>query len=157
MSYSLLSDHVHLVVEASNRAALARGMKAVGIRIAWIARKVFARAGGVLDGRYHHRVLRTPREVRSALAYVLLNARKHLAEAIVRKSGRTGFAGAMPPGGVDPASSGRWFSGWARRVQEASGPAPVARARTWLASVGWRRHGRIDWSEIPSGVGRSRP
>jgi hypothetical protein len=32
----------------------------------------------VLYGRYHHlRVLRTPREVRNALAYVLLNVRKH--------------------------------------------------------------------------------
>jgi hypothetical protein len=34
-------------------------------------------AGPVLHGRYHLRVLRTPREVRNALAYVLLNARKH--------------------------------------------------------------------------------
>jgi hypothetical protein len=30
----------------------------------------------VLHGRY--RILRTPREVRNALAYVLLNTRKHL-------------------------------------------------------------------------------
>ena len=39
--------------------------------------RVFRRAGSVLRGRYHVRVLRTPREVRNALAYVLLNTRKH--------------------------------------------------------------------------------
>jgi hypothetical protein len=28
-------------------------------------------------------------------------------------------------------------------------PSPVARARTWLARVGWRRHGLIDVEEAP--------
>ncbi len=147
VAYSLLDDHAHLVIEAKSRAALARGMKAVGIRLAWLVRKVFGRCGSVLDGRYHHRVLRTPREVRHALAHVLLNARKHLAQAIARRAGRASSAGTLPPGHLDPASSGRWFDGWAHGTPEVSEPPPVAAARTWLLSVGWRR--RIDWSEVP--------
>lgn len=149
VAYSLLDDHAHLVVEAKDRAALARGMKAVGIRLAWLVRKLFDQTGAVLDGRYHHRVLRTPREVRHALAYVLLNARKHLAQSIARRTRGAGSARALPAGAIDPASSGRWFDGWMRRVPEASESSPVAAARTWLLAVGWRRHRRIDWSEVP--------
>jgi hypothetical protein len=54
-------------------------------------------------------------------------------------------------GRVDPASSGRWFSGWNRRFQLASSldPPSVASPRTWLLRVGWRRHGSIDPCEVP--------
>jgi REP element-mobilizing transposase RayT len=75
--YSIQRDHLHLVVEAAGKAALGRGMKSVSARLARAANRAFGRRGAVLDGRYHLRVLRTPREVRHALAYVLLNARKH--------------------------------------------------------------------------------
>ena len=51
--------------------------------------------------------------------------------------------------GIDPASSGRWFDGWRQRLPVEAGPAPVARARTWLAAKGWRRHGLIDALEVP--------
>ena len=75
--FSIQGDHVHLVVEVSGKEALGCGMKSVGIRLARTVNRVFGRVGPVLFGRYHLRVLRTPREVRHALAYVLLNARKH--------------------------------------------------------------------------------
>jgi hypothetical protein len=41
--------------------------------------RVFGRRGSVLADRFHLHVLRTPREVRHALSYVLMNARRHLA------------------------------------------------------------------------------
>jgi hypothetical protein len=111
---------------------------------------VFGWRGPVLFGRYHLRVLRTPREVRNALAYVLLNGRKHGQQR----------NGAPPPVRLDAASSADAFDGWrgggprARGHPNASdptaaGPAPVARARTWLLGVGWRRHGLIDPAEVP--------
>jgi REP element-mobilizing transposase RayT len=136
--YAIQPDHLHLVVEASDRAALGRGMKAIGARIARAVNRVLGRRGRVLRDRYHLRVLETPREVRRALNYVLNNARKHL--------------GARAPrvGRVDPASSGRWFSGWREGVVAlARSPAPVARARTWLLRVGWQRHRLLDPSEVP--------
>ena len=103
--------------------------------------QVFGRRGPVLAGRYHVRVLRTPREVRNALAYVLLNARKHWKE-------RRGVA---PPVKLDEASSERWFDGWKGRRKEAPGhdPPDVANARTWLLREGWRRHGLVDLAEVP--------
>jgi len=68
--YSVLRNHLHLVVEAAGRDALGRGMKAVGARLARAANRVFGRSGPVVLGRYHVRALRTPREVRNALACV---------------------------------------------------------------------------------------
>jgi REP element-mobilizing transposase RayT len=139
--YSIQTDHLHLIVEAAGRQDLASGMKSIGSRLARAVNRVFSRTGPVLADRFHLHVLRTPREVRHALAYVLLNARRHLA-----KLGRRVPAVAR----MDPASSGRWFDGW-RTVGAASHerPPPVAAPHTWLLRVGWRRHGLLDLAELP--------
>jgi hypothetical protein len=137
-------NHLHLLVEAAGKEALGRGMKAISARVARAVQRAFDLRGSVLHGRYHLRVLRTPREVRNALAYVLLNARKHWRER----------HGSPPPEGLDEASSGRWFQGW-RRASGSREPPPerseVAPPRTWLLSAGWRRHGLIDPTEVPGG------
>jgi putative transposase len=139
--FSVQRDHVHLLVEAAGKPSLGRGMKSVAARVARAVNRVFGRRGPVLLGRYHVRALRTPREVRNALAYVLLNARKHWKQ-------RTGGA---PPVKLDEASSARWFSGWASNAQplSPSDPPPIAPARTWLLRAGWKRHGLIDPAEVP--------
>jgi len=136
--YSLQSNHVHLLVEALSPAALACGMKSVGARLARAVNRVFGRVGPVLAERYHLRVLKTPREVRNALRYVLLNARRHASRLWGRAL-------------LDPASSARWFDGWSRGDggAEGEGRCPVAHARTWLLTVGWRRHGPIDPADVP--------
>jgi REP element-mobilizing transposase RayT len=138
LHYSVQTDHVHLLVESAGKQALACGMKSIGARLARAIHRAFALAGPVLDGRYHLRVLRTPREVRNAIAYVLLNARHHLVKR----------GGTPSRHFLDAASSGRWFDGWSARGASRSTPPPgepeVARPHTWLARVGWRRHGLID-------------
>jgi REP element-mobilizing transposase RayT len=143
--FSVQRDHMHLVVEAAGKQAMGRGMKSVAARVARAANRIFRRSGPVLLGRYYVRALRTPREVRNALAYVLLNARKHWKQ-------RTGSA---PPVMLDEASSARWFDGWTLRQQQPkrSEPEPVAPARSWLLRVGWRRHGLLDPAEVPGGEG----
>ncbi|RIL06455.1 MAG: hypothetical protein DCC71_06505 [Proteobacteria bacterium] len=67
VAYSLLSDHAHFIVEASDPRALSAGMKALGARVARTVHRVFRSAGAVLADRYHAHALRTPREVRNAL------------------------------------------------------------------------------------------
>jgi REP element-mobilizing transposase RayT len=139
--YSLQADHVHLIVESASSRDLAAGMKSIGARLARAANRVFHHRGPVLLDRYHLHILRTPREVRNALAYVLLNARRHLA-----KRGRTVPKTAW----IDPASSGRWFDGWrTHRLPEHAEAASVAKPRTWLLLSGWRRHGVLDPTETP--------
>ena len=135
--YSIQHDHVHMVVEAVGPEALGRGMKSLSARLARAVNRVFERSGAVLADRYHARALRTPREVRTVLAYVLLNHRKH-----ARRPGRR----ARP----DPASSGRWFDGWRERLAEAVDPA-VASPHTWLLQKGWRRHGLLSLQAVPGG------
>ncbi len=141
VQYSIQGNHVHMLVEAPGPDALGRGMKSVGARLARAVNRVFSRNGPVLADRYHARVLKTPREVRNALAYVLLNARRHALRA-ARKVGR----GMM----VDPATSGRWFEGWRRPIGPARDAPAVAGAHTWLLRKGWRRHGLIGLDEIPA-------
>jgi hypothetical protein len=107
--YSLLGNHAHLVVEARGESALGRGMMAIGARLARAVNRAMARSGQVLADRYHARLLETPREVRHALRYVLLNARRHAAQAVAKAAAK------LPEGlRIDPASSGRWFDGWKR-------------------------------------------
>ena len=149
--YSLQGDQAHLIVEAQGKDALACGMKSIGARLARAVNRVSGRSGPVLDGRYHHRSLRSPREVRRALAYVLLNARRHLAKS--RGISRSAKAH------LDGASSARWFDGWrsevASRLPEEKTVREVAHAHTWLLRVGWRRQGLVDPAEIPGARSRA--
>ena len=151
--YSIQRDHAHLVVEAAGKQALGRGMKSVSARLARAVNRVFGRSGPVLSGRYHVQPLRTPRQVRNAITYVLLNARKHWRQQ----------KGHAPPARIDEASSGRWFDGWKRvdqskvterRKARGARGRPTAIARSWLLRSGWRRHGLIDPAETP-GVRRA--
>jgi len=74
--YSLQGDHLHAIVEAEGPEALGRGMKSLAARFARAVNRALRRSGPVLRERYHLRVLRTPTQVRNALRYVLLNARR---------------------------------------------------------------------------------
>jgi REP element-mobilizing transposase RayT len=133
--YSIQGNHLHLLVEASDNDSLARGMQGLKIRIAKGLNKLWGRTGKVWSDRFHARLLRTPKEVRNALRYLLDNARKH-GRRWLRKGEKN-----RP----DPFSSGMWFDGWANYVHDgfvALG-APVAQARSWLARVGWRKHGLL--------------
>lgn len=87
--YSLQGNHAHLIVEAVDAAALGRGMMALAARLARAVNRIAKRTGPVLSDRYHAHLLRTARECRNALRYVLLNARRHarprLFRAVVRR------------------------------------------------------------------------
>jgi putative transposase len=99
LHYSVQADHLHLVVEANGPTGFERGVRGLAIRVAKAVNRALGRAGRVWD-RYHSRMLRTPREVRNALVYVLDNFRKHIRGAR----------------GLDPCSSALWF-GLAHRTR----------------------------------------
>ena len=133
LHFSVQSDHLHLLVEADAPTRLARGVQGLAIRVTRAVNRVLQRRGRVWDGRYHAHLLRTPREVRNALVYVLQNFRKHRLGAV----------------GLDFYSSARWFQGWRRIVAAPLATAPVSAAETWLMRVGWRRYGLLDPSDAP--------
>ena len=111
------------------------------------------RTGSVFTERYSVRELKSPREARNCIAYVLNNARRHDAQRGLE----------WDDGTIDPYSSWAWFDGWRDCPRELvrkarAGPEaerPVAEAHTWLLREGWRRHGLIRVDEIP-GMQRSR-
>ena len=131
-----------------DRAALTRGLQGLAIRIAKALNKLWLHRGTVFADRYHDRILRTPREVRNALIYVLANGKKHAAE------GRE----VAVPQAIDvftsaPFSSAAWFDGFRETVTvrgiEAM-PRPVTAARTWMLTIGWRRHGLLSVHDLPA-------
>ena len=74
---SVQGNHLHLIQEASNDAALALGMRGLGVRLARGLNALMDRHGPVFAERYHAHLLRSPAEVRNALRYVLDNFASH--------------------------------------------------------------------------------
>jgi len=138
--FSVQTNHIHLLIEANDKLSLARGLGGAAIRLARAINRAAKRKGGVWEDRYHSRPLRTPREVRNGLVYVLMNWKKHT-------PGAKGF---------DPCSSASSFEGWI--VPPAAGPPSddsIATPVTWLLRIGWKRHGLVALSERPRLVDRS--
>ena len=141
--FSIQGNHIHLICEATNNAALAAGIQAWSVRIARGLNRYFARRGSVFDDRYHMEVLRNPTQTRHALCYVLQNARRHHESLPARFHG------------MDPFSSAWWFDGWRdKRWKAGLSPPPertVAAAETWLLRVGWKRSpfGLLSITEVP--------
>ncbi|HEX5099705.1 MAG TPA: hypothetical protein VFV94_09410 [Polyangiaceae bacterium] len=139
-------------MEAADKRALSSGVRSVTIRIARYVNDLLSRRGPLWADRWHGRALRTPREVRHGLVYVLANFRKHTVR------------GLPAPRGLDPYSSAHWFDGF-REWQPFSGRAPplafarawpeddeplVTTPRTWLARIGWRRRGLLSIDDQPA-------
>ena len=156
MHISIQREHVHLICEANDKMALARGMQSFEISAtkrlnAAIARdrgESVARRGTVFPERYHVEQLRSPRQVRNAIAYVLNNWRRHGENR-----------GLLAAAQIDPYASGVLFDGWQRPYSfvppEGYEPLVAMYPLTWLLSEGWRRHGRIDPHEVPGRVSKA--
>jgi putative transposase len=137
--FSIQQDHGHFIVEGDEARRARGGVHGLAIRLALAVNRALGRKGKVVGDRYHARPLRTPRQMRTSMVYVLLNFRKHL----------------RAPACIDPRSSGHHFSGW-QSTPVATDLAPAtALPDTWMARVGWRLAGgplRVD--EHPAGVPR---
>jgi putative transposase len=103
IEFSVQSNHLHFVVEATDNAALSRGMKGLSVRLARAYNRRVRRRGTVWSGRYHAKELTSPRQVRRVLVYVLQNWKK------ARPWERA----------LDDKSSAAWFGGWDEETREA--------------------------------------
>ncbi|MFP6664383.1 MAG: hypothetical protein VCC00_09305 [Deltaproteobacteria bacterium] len=112
-------------------------MQGLSVDLARGLNRVFGRRGRLFPDRFHHRVLKTPRAMRNALAYVLVNARMHGERAIRRW--------------LDPHSTAAFFDGWNGPVNRPHMAACATRPRSWLMRIGWRRRGLIPPDFVPSG------
>jgi putative transposase len=141
---SIQGNHLHVVCEAASREALTSGMTAFKTSAARRINTAFGRCGQVFSDRYHVEVLKTPRQVRNALAYVMNNWRKHGEDrgACYR---------------VDPYSTGVHFRGWKETdipkvlvIPPGVELLPYREPLSWLLAEGWRRSNRpISLYEVP--------
>jgi hypothetical protein len=143
----VLDDHLHFVVEAIHRTSLSRGIQGLLVRVARTLNRLWQRRGKVFADRYHDRVLKTPRDVRNVLVYVLGNATHHARRAAARLP-----ATKPPTPTFDPFTSAPWFDGFREAITVRNLPTerPVTEARTWLLATGWRRHGLLSVYERPA-------
>jgi REP element-mobilizing transposase RayT len=143
--FNVLGNHMHFITTAAHKDALSRGMAGLEVRLAYRLNGALSRSGKLVAHRYHARYLKTPREVRNAIRYVLLNRKHHDAEKKWAKYW------------IDPCSSAAWFEGWAEPVR---GDAPWKRdllrlerptekATVWLLTTGWKRHGLLRFDDRP--------
>jgi putative transposase len=137
--YSLLKNHIHMIVEAKDNLALGRGMRSLAGRYGKFIRKIadVPIKGSVFIGRYHMHVLKTPTEMKNALEYVLLNQAKHT--QLVEH--------------IDAYSSADQFSQWQKLLGKrfrsliqdqietyASTPSScLSQPKSWLCRQGWTR------------------
>lgn len=132
--YTVLSNHLHLFVEAEDKKSLAKGMQGLAVRIARALNKHWHRAGTVFFDRYHMRVIEhTVYQIKKVLRYVLQNARKH--------------GVSLPKGEADPYSSARWFRWWQRDMKRPLRSPPVAETQSIATSI-CHVHG-LDIDDLP--------
>jgi REP element-mobilizing transposase RayT len=151
---SLQRTHVHLLVEAEDQYALARGMQAFQISAAKHLNAAISkgqpgarRRGAVFPDRYHAEIITSPRQARHTLSYLLNNWRRHGEDR----------HGPMQAWTIDWFSSAIAFVDWAEygdspvlwRGPETYEPLWVRQPSTWLLRVGWKRHGLISYREVP--------
>jgi REP element-mobilizing transposase RayT len=148
---SLQRTHIHMLVEADDKAALARGMQGFLISAARNINTALGdgarrRRGKVFADRYHAEVITTPTRARHAIGYVLSNWRRH-------REDQQGLASTWL---VDPFSSGILFPDWAELqdkavmwpLRETYDPMMVRRPRSWLLAEGWKLAGSISARDI---------
>lgn len=111
VEFSVLGNHVHLIVEADDSAALSSGMQGLAIRVAKAINRMLARSGHVFADHYHSRLLKTPTELTRAIRYVVENASRHYDER------GPDFFSSRGPGAA----------------------AALAAPTGWLLRIGWRR------------------
>lgn len=146
---SVQRTHVHMIVEAEGKRALAAGMQGFQVAAAKYLNKALGRRGAVFPDRYFAVLITSPRQARHVLAYVMGNWRKHGEDRGEKTAGWK----------IDWFSSAWMFGDWAEYGDEVwlwRGPATyepllVWRPRCWLLREGWKRHGgTLSCFDVPS-------
>lgn len=80
VEFSVLSDHLHLVVEADDHVSLSRGVQGLAVRLARGLNRLLRRTGKLFADHFHSHLLKSPTEVARAISYVRTNAQHHYGE-----------------------------------------------------------------------------
>jgi putative transposase len=144
--FSILSNHIHLIMEAGAPGlAVTRPLQSLATSFAKRLNALLKRKGKVFADRYHVRALKTPTETRNAIQYVLANESIHR----MRRGSTTAIEVRL-----DPFSSAWLFPHWERlaggtpRFSDTTWSVQAVEnwldeilvpAKTWLLRTGWMR------------------
>ena len=130
VEFTVLSNHLHLIVEADDSRELSRGMQGLCVRLARTLNAALTRRGRVFADHFHSRLLRTPTELVNAIRYVLGNAERHYGES-----------GADPYSSEAPAAAEVLAQpvGWLLRIGWSLAPRPLSSRMTRLPRYAWAR------------------
>jgi REP element-mobilizing transposase RayT len=132
---SIQSNHLHLLVEADDKRALSRGMRAFAISAARRINRELRRARGqVFAFRYHATAITSPTQARNAVSYIINNWRHHRCDLYSTRR-------------TDQYASAHAIAAW--RIEPHEDSLPVVRATTWLLTDGLKRAGPIYPTEVP--------
>lgn len=138
--FSIQTNHVHLVVEARDRATITQKMAGFMISFAKLlnSRVLGRRKGKVWADRYFRRDVEGARDMNAVLRYVFGNAKRH------------GLIPANAPV-LDPYSSAWTFEGWTLRFADPRGGEhwPRPRPRTRLLRKDWIACGLLPLDRRP--------
>jgi len=154
---SIQRTHLHLLVEANDKAALASGMQGFQISAARHLNAAISkgrpgprRRGAVFPDRYHAEIIMSPTQARHVIRYILNNYRKHREDRVAPMSAWR----------IDWFSSAAMFPDWQEYGDEEGflwrgppsyEPLQVRAAQTWLLREGWKKLGAtISCRDVPS-------
>lgn len=121
VQFSVQANHLHLIVEARDEAALGQAMKGLAGRLAKAINRRMRRSGVVFPDRFHAHVLRSRRQAWNAIRYVRDNTRRHAAQL-----------GIACEWELDPFAAGPCPRTFLPALREM-----VASSRTWLFRSVW--------------------
>jgi len=75
--FTVQKDHLHLLLEATDKIALGKSLQSLGISLSKSLTHLLKRSGSVYKERYHVHILKSIREIKNAKLYILGNAVKH--------------------------------------------------------------------------------
>src|SRR3954468_17448561 len=150
---SIQRTHIHLLVEANDKAALASGMQGFQISAAKHLNAAISKGrparhrSSVFPDRYHAEIITSPTQARHTLSYVMNNWRKHGEDRAQPMSEWT----------IDWFSSAAQFPGGAEygaepflwRGPPTYDPLLVYQPRTWLLREGWKKPERSRVTRSP--------
>ncbi|WP_419190272.1 transposase [Saltatorellus ferox] len=139
VEYSVMSNHIHLISEASNSADLSKGMASLNTGLGMRLNRLWRRVGqgSVFLDRFHLEIAKTPTQVRNLLVYVLRNDVHH----------------GLGLSTLDPCSSAPSFEGLRDWQSGQEGSSVSAKPQTWLLREGWKRgggKGLLSIQDLPS-------
>jgi len=134
--FSVQSNHIHILAECRDNPTLSKGMKSLGCRLGKAIRQRCGGRGSVFKGRFHLHVLKTPREAKNGLGYVLLNQSKH--QGLIPYNDRYSSAGYFYEWKkLLGRKVGPILSDWRKRDRPL--PSYLSAPKSWLAREGWMK------------------